>query len=193
MTQRKFFIDCGAHTGESIRLFRTQYPNASDYKIISFEANTNMKEKFMTPEFADVEFHNEAVWTADGFTDLYMHDWTVGMTLCKENKRVHLNEAPLRVPCVDFGKWMLNNFTADDYIVLKLDVEGVEYEVLQQMFNDGSFDLVDKLYIEWHYGNRPIAVEEHDRIVAEVNARGIKDWPWCAGPGRTLIEGKEEA
>ena len=192
MTQRKFFIDCGAHTGESIRLFRTQYPNSADYKIISIEANQDHKHYFETPEFADVDFYNVALSTEDGFADFYHHDWTVGMTLCKENKRVHLEIPPMRVPTIDFSQWMLKNFTADDYIILKLDVEGSEYEILNKMFKDGSFDLIDKLYIEWHYGNRPISKEEHDRVVAEVNRRGIKDWDWCAGPGRTLILGKEE-
>jgi hypothetical protein len=59
------------------------------------------------------------------------------------------------------------------------------------MLADGSFDLIDKLYIEWHEGNRPFPKDKHDAIVADVRAKGIHDWPWCAGPGRTLIEGKD--
>lgn len=48
--QRKFFIDCGAYVGESIRLFQTRYPNSTDYKIISFEPNSNLTHKFMIPK-----------------------------------------------------------------------------------------------------------------------------------------------
>lgn len=187
----KYFIDAGAHTGESIRLFRSQYPSSQDYKIISFEPNQDHRHYFETPEFADVEFHNVAISTVDGTADLYYHDWSVGMTLYKSSYRVHLNKPPMRVPTIDFSKWMLERFTKDDYIIFKCDTEGAEYDVIEKMLAEGSFDLVRKLYIEWHHQSYGVIHPKYDELVRAIHAKGIKDYDWNAGPGRTLIEGKE--
>lgn len=186
----KFFIDCGAHMGESIRLFKKAYPNSSEFKVISFEPNPDLVSCF--DEFSDVEFHSAAVSTYDGTAEYFTHQWTVGNTLCKENSRVVPGLPPRIVPCVDLSQWMLSKFTKEDYVILKMDVEGFEYEILQKMFDDGSFDLVDKLYIEWHYGNRPIAKEIHDKVRATVHEKGLHDWYWQAGPSNDDIEGKHQ-
>ncbi len=54
------------------------------------------------------------------------------------------------VDCVDIGNWIKNNFTKEDHIVLKLDIEGGEYDVIPKMFEDGALEYVDKLFCEVH-------------------------------------------
>ena len=44
----------------------------------------------------------------------------------------------------------LFNFDENDYIVVKLDIEGAEYEVIESMLNSGAINRVNELYIEWH-------------------------------------------
>lgn len=193
----KIFIDCGAHRGESVRLFKMQYPNSCGYRIISFDANPNVKDSFNADDLSDVEFHNVAVWTVDGTVDLHTHRWEVGMTLFKENCRVVSSIAPITVPSIDFSNWILKTFSRDDYIVLKMDIEGAEYDVFEKMFNDGSIDYINKLYVEWHYdyvndkANAYCPPERHTNVLNELQSRGLKDLYWCAGPGRTEIPEKD--
>jgi hypothetical protein len=41
-----------------------------------------------------------------------------------------------------------------DYVVVKMDIEGMEYEVLLQAIVSGLFDsLIDKIAVEWHHNN----------------------------------------
>ena len=54
----------------------------------------------------------------------------------------HRSVKEVQVEAVDFSKWLENTFQADDYIVLKMDIEGSEYEVLSKMMVDNSIDLV---------------------------------------------------
>ena len=45
---------------------------------------------------------------------------------------------------------MRDNITEDDYVILKLDIEGAEYEVLNKMINEGTVALVNEFHGEWH-------------------------------------------
>ena len=57
---------------------------------------------------------------------------------------------PISVESVDFGNWIRSRFSRDDHVVVKLDIEGAEYEVLDKMLSDGSIAFVDKIYLELH-------------------------------------------
>ena len=56
----------------------------------------------------------------------------------------------VKVESFDLSQWIINNFSADDFIVLKMDIEGSEYEVLPKMIKDGSINYINHAFIEWH-------------------------------------------
>ena len=41
-----------------------------------------------------------------------------------------------------------------DTIIVKMDIEGAEYTVLRRMIDTCLLDVIDKMGIEWHHGNR---------------------------------------
>lgn len=55
-----------------------------------------------------------------------------------------------QVKCINFGKWIKENFSKEDYIHLRMDIEGSEYIVLPSMIKDGSINYVDSVSIEFH-------------------------------------------
>ena len=57
-------------------------------------------------------------------------------------------QRPRLVDCVDFAAW-LDRLNRDE-IVLKMDVEGAEYAILERMVETGAIDRVGLLLIEWH-------------------------------------------
>jgi FkbM family methyltransferase len=59
------------------------------------------------------------------------------------------------VDSIDLSKWILDNFSDGDLIVLKMDIEGSEYKVLPKMINDNSINLISTLIIEWHDWQMP--------------------------------------
>ena len=54
---------------------------------------------------------------------------------------------------IDLSHWIKQNFSQNDYIVLKMDIEGAEYEILDHLMNDKGIEFVDELKIEFHHGN----------------------------------------
>ena len=178
---RKFFIDGGAHVGESTRLFRDKYPNSATYKVIMFEPNPRQRHIFESQEFSDAEFHDEAIWVADGASQLYDHQSSRDYGTSLHPEMFLMKRSYSSVKCIDFSKWMLERFTRDDEIILKFDIEGSEYNVLPKMIEDGSIDLIDKLYIEWHVQFRPTITQEmHDKLIDELAKRNIPWHDWDA-------------
>ena len=56
----------------------------------------------------------------------------------------------IKVESLDLSQWIVDNFSKDDYIVLKMDIEGSEYEILPKMIKDGSINYINAAFIEWH-------------------------------------------
>ena len=55
-----------------------------------------------------------------------------------------------RVRVVDVASWIARSFDVSDYVFLKIDIEGTEHELLEQMVRDGTMPIVDVLSIECH-------------------------------------------
>jgi FkbM family methyltransferase len=51
---------------------------------------------------------------------------------------------------VDVVSWMRRSFTADDFVVLKMDVEGAEMEIIPKLLQTNTTDLVDVFLWECH-------------------------------------------
>ena len=66
----------------------------------------------------------------------------------------------IQVAAVDFAAYMNAELSADDAVLVKLDVEGAEYSLLPHLLVSGALCLVDYLHVEWH----AIALPEDDLL-----------------------------
>ncbi len=53
----------------------------------------------------------------------------------------------IRVPCFDFSAWLR---TLPEPPIVKFDVEGAEFPILERMVETGADALVKELLVEWH-------------------------------------------
>lgn len=180
---RKVFIDCGGMDGCSIRFFRESYPNAKQFSIYSFEPNPIFSDYYR--KLKNVAFFNKAVWIYDGYIDFYLSnsEFKDGSTLIKGKNTGELDKShPIKVKCIDLSKWILETFIKEDYIILKMDIEGAEYEVLKKMFHDKSIDYIDELFIEFHWNRINITEAEHLEMISELEKANIHVAEWAAMP-----------
>jgi hypothetical protein len=93
------------------------------------------------------------------------------------NYRYNLNieKYHTKVECFDFSKFILDNFSKDDFIVIKMDIEGSEFEVLDKMFKDGSIDYVNTMFVEWHDDMRSISSTQLQENIIQ---KGIQLSSW---------------
>jgi hypothetical protein len=58
----------------------------------------------------------------------------------------------IRVPCFDFSSWLRR---LDERPVVKLDVEGAEFPILERLHEEGTDALIAELLVEWHDEKMP--------------------------------------
>ena len=51
---------------------------------------------------------------------------------------------------VDVVQWLIDSFTVDDFVVLKMDVEGAEMEIVPKLLATNATRLVDVFLWECH-------------------------------------------
>jgi FkbM family methyltransferase len=169
--KRYIFVDAGAHRGETIAHFeKSSLYSQHPWEMFAFEANPNLIPDI--PKKPNLTVLNKAVWTEDGTVEFYLGENTLSSSLLGD-KKPGLSKTPIKIPSVDFGQWLKKNFSKDDVIFVKLDIEGAEYEVLDKMLQDESITYVDRLYVEFH--NERVGVpEDRDReLVLAIQKKGV--------------------
>jgi len=196
---KKVFIDCGAHDGCSVRKFLDTVEDASGYEIHSFEPNPNLAH-YHPVESAT--FHNKAVWITDGNIEFFNFDRTGGSSILpQKNNR---NEKKLKakpgwqkkikppekitVPCIDLSRWVKDNFDKDDYIILKMDIEGAEYHILYKMLEESTAGYINEMWIEWHFTNQQKYKDLSVLMADSIKEYGVKLVDWDAMHEPYLLE-----
>lgn len=162
-------IDCGAHLGEGLAHLIEQYSMVEDaWKVFSFEPNTDSYNQVVNREFKikNIEFVNKAVWVYDG--NIVFHAETPPDSLKSDgagSSLIDLDEwtpksisnpgvgdfdKSYSVGCISLSSFILSNFATAEKIVLKLDIEGAEFDVLEDLIKTGAVKRIDDLYVEFH-------------------------------------------
>ena len=89
---------------------------------------------------------------------------------------IHSNKTKLTLPCVDIAKFISDRYNAEDMIIVKMDIEGAEYELLIHLIKTNVLDLIDYFFLEFHTNVKKIkSVEEFARaIIVSKNIKFIK-------------------
>lgn len=128
----------------------------------------------------------KAIWTKNGHMPFYISkdENQVASSLLKEklckvdSKKIpYWHDQPIEVECIDFSKW-ISQFNELNNIILKLDIEGSEYDVLWKMIKDGSINRVNKLYVEFHSDTIFSKKKEENELIAALRSYGIEPLEW---------------
>ena len=84
----------------------------------------------------------------------------------------------VKVESVDLSQWIMDNFSKDDYIVIKMDIEGAEYKVLPKMIEDGSIEYINSAYIEWHDWFLPEYKSKTSELMKSLQAANVSIGSW---------------
>jgi len=145
------FIDCGFHKGESIlrlmRDFFSKIKRNSDFKYWGFEPNPDLHSG--VGELAEII--NKLVSDHNGIEDFYITPRnTMGSSLYPNTKKQYNKKRKIKVECVDLSEWIRDNINKDDFIVLKLNVEGEEYKIIPRLIETNIIEHINVLFVEFH-------------------------------------------
>ena len=188
---RKIFIDGGANIGQSTKAFLDQWPESEQYWIYMFEPDSQCgttinnaileHDKKFGPN-PKMNFIQKAIYTYDGEIDFFVKfPASEGNTLIKEKT---LKESRIynkhKVQCVDLSRWIRDNVFESDHLILKLDIEGAEYEVIPHLKETGALSLVDIFFLEIHGLKCNKSFDESMELIQTINSLNKEAFVWCA-------------
>lgn len=157
-----FYVDVGARSYHSSigSWFVKQYPKQSqDFSIYAVEADDTFAVDYLKRK--NVKFLPYAAWLRNeslvfgANPENRAAEGGTGMGRIQSLLSLGDNNATGKrfktVQGFDFADWVINTFTEDDYVVMKMDVEGAEFDLLPRMMETGALCLVDELFLECHY------------------------------------------
>lgn len=175
---KKIFIDCGANNGQSTRWFQKSHKDSKTYEIHCFEPNPDLKKKL---ENNGAIYHPEAVWIENGKTTFYIGHSNLSSTIVKAKYSGRANKK-IDVDTIDFSSWIQDNFSETDYIIIKMDIEGAEYEVIDKMLKDKTFDWIDEIYIEFHGNKMNPKPKDNKDLIRQIKNTNTKVNGWGNPP-----------
>lgn len=155
------FIDLGCYDGDTVEEFRNwrkiAFPILTDWEIYAFDPNPIFKEAWETKKDEHTTFEQKAAWVEDGEIEVAIDSspMPLGTTVMPGKKKIWDVSEKITVPCFDFPLW-LRQFK-DDFVVVKMDVEGAEFPILERMLKLGVANIPKYLLVEFH----PNKVEEY--------------------------------
>ena len=86
-------------------------------------------------------------------------------------------QTKVTVNCLDIAK-IINSFKSTDNIIVKMDIEGAEYELLQDFIKKDALKLIDYIAVEFHGNLSPFKTPQ-DVFIKLVELFGVKFIPWA--------------
>lgn len=171
----KVFIDLGAYNGDTLEIALKIYKNLD--RFYAFEPIAELFEivagKFKNQR--NIILINAAADVRDGKGRLYLGSgasaWQAS-SLCIGKSDCFADKFKI-VDTVDFSKFITDSFSLQDKIILKLDVEGKEYDILEKMIRDRSLEYIHKIYCEWHYKSSGIPKQRHLNLMRRLRKKGF--------------------
>ncbi len=166
------FVDVGSHTGESTRALWLGFD-----RVYCWEPNPAFEHCYDGME--SVVLIRAAAGVRDEIVPFYIgtDGKMQGSSICRDKLTGDISASPLDIQSFRFATWLLRLEPAT--VTVKMDIEGAEYAVLQDMINVRATDRVDCLLIEWHHEKIPsVSQQEHDAVVAAIGraVANVKQW-----------------
>ena len=132
-------IDCGANMGLSVLYFSEKYPQS---EIIAFEPQEDifsiLQQNVNSFGLTNVALHRKAVWDSETTLKFYTDNGMGGSVT-----NVFQHQDPLLVETT-----ILRNLLDRKIDLLKLDIEGAEYQVLRHCAD--KLHQVEHIFVEYH-------------------------------------------
>lgn len=161
----QWFFDLGSRALDQTQIFLRTFPEAKDFNIVCFEANPHFNPLYA--EFqqrhgdARLRHFNLAVGVEN--VSLVLSDANVGSSVIRDQPaiRQERRSGDVVVQVVDFVPLLLQLVLGPDlqlvhgapkpHVVIKMDIEKMEFAVLHRMIATGAIALIDELLLECHY------------------------------------------
>jgi len=187
------FIDLGAADGNTLRDFvggkygaLQNCPSGGKWEATLVEANP----RFATPLAQEEKTHpgmvnaktSTAAYMCEAKTSFYLdtqsHEHNYWGSSMSENHvdAIKSGKTKVTVPTVNIIKLLHETTIPADFVILKMDIEGAEWDILPCLAQAPDTSLIDRLLVEVHpqtWGNAGTTQQGMDAAMAAIRAKGV--------------------
>jgi FkbM family methyltransferase len=172
--KKKLFIDCGCNKGSIVMDFLKESPkyfeprtDRNEFEIHAFDYKQH--ENWNKIKSEKIHFYEKLIWTENTKISFKHNNFSESNHIEPITYRNHTKNFDIdSYPAIDLCEWIETNFNKDDYIVLKMDIEGSEYEVLRKLISTGIIYWIDELYVEFHVRFMSHEKDWHKQLLKEI-------------------------
>lgn len=193
------FLDCGTHYGQGLKQFISMYNMDSSWDIHTFEANPVTYKHFLKKQYNllntfNISHYNLAIFINDskviihqetppnednsgmGSSIISLDSWNPWGGMLRENFKTSAE-----IEAINFSNFIKNSFNKNNYIIVKMDIEGAEYDVLESLIETEAIHYINDLYIEFHsrfFTNTNEIMNREQKIKSFLSKTPIKVFEW---------------
>ncbi|KAK1437155.1 hypothetical protein QVD17_02941 [Tagetes erecta] len=159
--QRYVYIDVGSRSyGSSIASwFKKQYPKQNKtFDIYAIEADKHFHDQYKLKK--GVTLLPYAAWVKNE-TLVFEINQTPGDENVEQGRGMGRIQ-PVKsgggivgsvdeIQGFDFAEWLKNTVSEKDFVVMKMDIEGTEFDLIPRLIETGAICLIDEVFLECHY------------------------------------------
>jgi FkbM family methyltransferase len=182
---RKIFIDGGANKGQSTKSFIERYSefnfddtwSSEDWEIYMIEPQTGCSELINETKSKydkhNIDFLLNAIWINNDDIQISSN------AKCTESASVVYKKWKNQsVKGLHLSEWIRTNFDKDDYIFLKLDIEGAEYDVIEDLYKTGTLSYINEIHGELHGIKKGYNINDDLKLIERLKKYDLKLWSW---------------
>jgi FkbM family methyltransferase len=187
--------DLGSFTASSVGTFASTYPDGRAFRVVAFEADPVWAAAYAPPLLAraqqrfnythPIRFINRAVGTRDRRFTIAKdraHTPSASFADADASPASPTAGAATAIHEIDFLRWLRAEVTAQDFVVVKMDIEKSEFDVVPALIAAGIAPLIDELFMECHhietFGNGPHTYAECLAMYKQLLAAGVWVHEW---------------
>ena len=176
------FLDLGANIGQGYNWFSKFFKGENiDFEL--FEPNPYCYKKlknYVNIKNKTVITHNLGVSTKSGKVKFYGLKeegdiYSLSGSIVKNHNSIHYKtkeENAIEIETINLGKFLIHKSKTYDKIIIKMDIEGAEVEILEQLISTEIANLIDILYVEFH--SQYQVKSKHSRLIRVREIKIIK-------------------
>lgn len=187
------FIDLGAADGNSFNAFlNDKYgavancPSGGLWEAVLVEANPRFQApieqtKARFPEAVEA-FPSTAAYMCQGQTSFYLDTVTTaqnywGSSMSSNHPDVvHSGKKKVTVNTVNLNRLLVERTIPSDYVLVKMDIEGAEFDIVPCLAHSPAAALMDALWMEQHdvsWGLAGNSLEDMNQAKLSLKSRGV--------------------
>jgi FkbM family methyltransferase len=145
-------LDCGSNIGLSVLYFKHRWPNS---RVVAFEPDpasfAALSRNVQNNRLTGVELHNAAVGNEDGRVEFFTDPTRKGGLRGSVHRERARNGPGLMASAVKLSGFLRTERAS----LLKIDVEGAELDVMNDLSSSNSWGNIDNVIIEYHHNLVP--------------------------------------